>query len=461
MPALRLEAQQEVTLDTGSDTVSVQLFFRQGQSVLDLNYRGNRRSLQDFVEHMSRIPKDAVTYDESGRKRITSIQAINIFAGASPEGSSTFNLELSRKRAESIRSVLARRLPGYTDLFVVKAVGVDWQGLRRMAAADPELPGRDSVLHILDNVPEWVTVDGKVVDGRKRRLMELDGGEPWRYMERKFFGELRGAGGRIFSEIETVVLNLEPAIPLSTPLADMPPLAGVRTVRPAPVPIEIRPPFYMSVRTNMLYDAALIPNIGVEFHLDKGWTIGADWMYSWWRLERQHYYWRTYGGDLYVRKYFGKAAAEKPLTGHHLGIFGQILTYDFELGSRGQLADRWSWGASIEYGYALPVTRRLNIDFSLGVGYIGGEYKEYVPMDDHYVWQATRQRHWIGPTKIEVSLVWLIGRGNINWGKASQAERDRAALVRKAAANGKSIDMKLPKEKNKTKKQKGVKHEKK
>ena len=56
----------------------------------------------------------------------------------------------------------------------------------------------------------------------------------------------------------------------------------------------------------------------------------------------------------------------------------------------------------------------LNIDFSIGLGYMGGEYKEYLPQDGHYVWQSTKRRHWIGPTKAEISLVWLIGRGNTN-----------------------------------------------
>ena len=45
---------------------------------------------------------------------------------------------------------------------------------------------------------------------------------------------------------------------------------------------------------------------------------------------------------------------------------------------------------------------------------MGGEYKEYLPQDGHYVWQSTKRRHWIGPTKAEISLVWLIGRGNTN-----------------------------------------------
>ena len=54
------------------------------------------------------------------------------------------------------------------------------------------------------------------------------------------------------------------------------------------------------------------------------------------------------------------------------------------------------------------------MDFTVGIGYLGGEYKEYLPIDNCYVWQATKHRHWFGPTKAEVSLVWLLGRGNYN-----------------------------------------------
>ena len=68
----------------------------------------------------------------------------------------------------------------------------------------------------------------------------------------------------------------------------------------------------------------------------------------------------------------------------------------------------------MEYGYSLPVANRLNIDFTLGVGYWGGKYYEYTPLDGHYVWKATKNRHWFGPTKAEISLVWLLGRGNSN-----------------------------------------------
>ena len=135
-------------------------------------------------------------------------------------------------------------------------------------------------------------------------------------------------------------------------------------------------------------------------------------MYAWWKSDRKHNYWRIYGGDVELRRWFGRRAVEKPFSGHHVGLYGQIVTYDFELGGKGYLGDKWSYGGGVAYGYSLPVGHRFNVDFTLGMGYLGGSYKEYIPLDGHYVWQTTKNRRWFGPTKAGISLVWLIGRGN-------------------------------------------------
>lgn len=185
---------------------------------------------------------------------------------------------------------------------------------------------------------------------------------------------------------------------------------------------KVEKPFYMGLNTNMLFDAALVPNLGVEFHLGKNWSIAANYMHAWWSKDSKHRYWRIYGGDVNLRWWFGKRAHEKPLTGHHLGAYVQAITYDFEWGGKaymagepgGSIFNRAHIGYGIEYGYSLPVARRLNLDFTLGVGYIGGRVYEFEPDGGKYLWTSTKDRSWIGPTKLEVSLVWLIGRGNTN-----------------------------------------------
>ena len=106
--------------------------------------------------------------------------------------------------------------------------------------------------------------------------------------------------------------------------------------------VKMNKPFNMDVRTNIIYDALLISNVGVEFDLGKRWTVAANAMYGWWNNDRSHWYWRAYGGDVALRKWLGKAARRKALTGHHVGVYGQIFTYDFETGGRG-LHGRQAW----------------------------------------------------------------------------------------------------------------------
>lgn len=191
---------------------------------------------------------------------------------------------------------------------------------------------------------------------------------------------------------------------------------------PSPDVSAILPNRYMSLQTNMLYDIAALPSIAFEYYFGKNITAAVHWTYGWWDNDRKHRYWRAYGGDITARYWFGKAATIKPLTGHHAGAYFQTLIYDFEFGGKGYLSGRpgaslWQRGnyaVGVEYGYSLPVGRHFNIDFSIGIGYMWGRYYEYTPLDGHYVWQATRRQRYFGPTKAEISLVWLLGRGNVN-----------------------------------------------
>lgn len=171
----------------------------------------------------------------------------------------------------------------------------------------------------------------------------------------------------------------------------------------------------LALKTNLLYDAVLIPNVGVEVSLGKQWTASADWFYTWFSSDSRHRYWQGYGGYLTVRRYFANhSTLNTPHstfpTGHHLGAYVLGMTYDVEWGGRGYQADHFGFGAGVEYGYAMPIGSQLLLDFSIGIGFQDGEYKEYEPVGDRYVWQATRQRHWFGPTKAEVTLKWVLGK---------------------------------------------------
>ena len=161
--------------------------------------------------------------------------------------------------------------------------------------------------------------------------------------------------------------------------------------------------------TNLLYDALLTPNIGVGVYLGKK-------MYAWWSNRGQRRYWRIYGGDLELRMQLGHGRSGNPLSGHHVGLYFSIVTYDFQFGRShtGVMGDKFNYAAGISYGYSLPLNRRLSLDFSAGIGYAWGKYMKQRLIDDHDVWLSTHRRRWFGPTRAEVCLTWLLGRGNMN-----------------------------------------------
>jgi len=173
----------------------------------------------------------------------------------------------------------------------------------------------------------------------------------------------------------------------------------------------------IAIKSNIAYDALATPNVGVEVNLGKHWTAGVNGMCAWWSKESQHKYWRVWGGDVYSRWWFGKKAQQEDFTGHHVGVYAGVITYDIKLkeSGTGQIAYPFNWYVGAEYGYSFHLANHLRLDCSLGLGYMGGQYKTYESLpvssftdDYHKVWKETRQRKYWGSTKAEISLVYVI-----------------------------------------------------
>lgn len=396
-----------------SEKDSVKVHFRVSDTHIDPAFNGNGATLDSIFR---KLTSDSLS--EPSRRLIS----VKVTGAASPEGSVEFNRMLSEKRADAIFEQFRTRglLPDSVASF--EFIGRDWVGLQSQAEADSNIPYRKEVITLLNRINSKNPPAHPVAE-----LKAIHEGVPYSYLLSNLFPDLRAS--RLTVEYERIFPPIRiPDLPIESPTSS---IYVTGDVLPLPVALgEVKQcrPFYMALKTNMLYDALLLPNIGAEFYVGKNISLTADWMYGWWDRDRTHYYWRAYGGNLGARWWFGKAAHEKPLTGHHLGLFAGVVTYDFELGKggimggipRGTLWDRCNFISGLEYGYSLPVTRRLNIDFSIALGYMGGRYLKYEPKYGFYIWQSTHRLHWFGPTKAEISLVWLIGCDNWNRSKGGR-----------------------------------------
>lgn len=371
------------------DSLRTTIYFRPGYSLLELSYRDNAANMKALTQGIQTIKGNPCVQ----------LQHIRILSAASPEGNSALNKRVAKRRGERLRDYLKETLVLPDSIFTVSSAGEDWQGLASLIAKE-KTPWRNKALQIIRHTPEWVTRNGKVVDGRKRQLQNLDGGKAWKYMLDNHFYTLR-TGAVVVCEVKTLAAE-------STPSA-----AEASQEQARPESASQQSASYFALKSNLLYDALLVPNLALEASIGSGWTLGAGGMLAWWSKDAKHRYWRIYGGDLEIRKYFGTLSKSKPLQGHHLGIYGDFLTYDFEFGAKGYQS-KATYAAGIKYGYSHPIANRLNLDFALGIGYLHSNYKTYVPRDGCYVYQETKKQKWLGPTQAEISLVWLLGKGNTN-----------------------------------------------
>ena len=383
------------------DSLRTTIYFRPGYSLLELSYRDNAANMKALTQGIQTIKGNPCVQ----------LQHIRILSAASPEGNSALNKRVAKRRGERLRDYLKETLVLPDSIFTVSSAGEDWQGLASLIAKE-KTPWRNKALQIIRHTPEWVTRNGKVVDGRKRQLQNLDGGKAWKYMLDNHFYTLR-TGAVVVCEVKTLAAESTPSAAEASLEQARSEQARLESASQQSAPQAPPGASYFALKSNLLYDALLVPNLSLEASIGSGWTLGAGGMLAWWSKDAKHRYWRIYGGDLEIRKYFGTLSKSKPLQGHHLGIYGDFLTYDFEFGAKGYQS-KATYAAGIKYGYSHPIANRLNLDFALGIGYLHSNYKTYVPRDGCYVYQETKKRKWLGPTQAEISLVWLLGKGNTN-----------------------------------------------
>lgn len=388
-----------------TDTIGFSVFFKQGRSEIDLNYRENAHNLFSFADTITALQDDP----------LANIKYVYVEGAASPEGASDYNQSLSERRTQSIKRWLTDNTPLTDSQIQTGSIGVDWEGLTQMIG-ETEWAYRDTVLSIIKNTPVWVVKRGKVVDSRKKRLMDLEGGRPWRWMLDSIYPELRQGG----ADVKCYVIR----IPDPTVLRDTIHISRTDTVYigtpAAPEPrIALEPIF--AVRTNLLVP---FMNVGVEVPIGNRWSVGADWYYTWaWRkwfkdLDMTNCL-QMLAGGIDVRYWFGSRHTPERynrvnrLWGHSVGAYGYYGYYDFEYDYKGYQGEFTNIGLDYMYGARLGRRHGLRMELSIGIGYIHSKAREYnvfTAGGNAFRTGYVKNVNWIGPTKATISLVIPINR---------------------------------------------------
>ncbi|MBR7156981.1 MAG: DUF3575 domain-containing protein, partial [Bacteroidales bacterium] len=174
-----------------------------------------------------------------------------------------------------------------------------------------------------------------------------------------------------------------------------------------------------ALKSNLLYDALSLVNYSVELPLYKNkLSMVLYHQFPWWRWgEAKNEYclrFLSVGGEARwwflpkVHEATDRRIRRDKFTGHFLGVYSESGKYDFER-QRDICYQGEFWSAGLSYGYAMPIGKRLNMEFSISAGYASIAYRGYTPSEDYEIlWRdpdKVGRWHYFGPTKVQVSLV--------------------------------------------------------
>lgn len=87
------------------------------------------------------------------------------------------------------------------------------------------------------------------------------------------------------------------------------------------------------------------------------------------------------------------------------------MIYDFQLKEESGIRGKYYMTSGLSCGYARRITGHFAIECSLGIGYLTTEYCKYTSYKGELVRTNGGHFHFVGPTKVAVSLVWHITAG--------------------------------------------------
>lgn len=169
----------------------------------------------------------------------------------------------------------------------------------------------------------------------------------------------------------------------------------------------------VAVKTNLLYDATLTANLGLEFGLAPKWSFDLSGNYKSWDINDR--VWKHWMAQPELRYWFCDRFA-----GHFLGVHGIVGQFNWGnfkhasdfLGTpfsslKEHRAQGWGVGAGVAYGYTWVLNRHWNIEAELGLGFIHTWYDVYECKDCGRRIATDRHHTYYGPTKAAINLVYV------------------------------------------------------
>ena len=168
----------------------------------------------------------------------------------------------------------------------------------------------------------------------------------------------------------------------------------------------------LALKTNLLYDATLTANAGLEFGLAPRWSFDLSGNYNGWSVDGhkwKHWLVQPEGRYWFCDRFAGHFIGLHALGGeYNFGNFDTGLSFlgtDYSV-----FADHrhqgWYVGAGIAYGYSFILSRHWNLELELGLGYVYTRYDVFQCEGCGRKIEEDKSHNYVGPTKLAVNLVY-------------------------------------------------------
>lgn len=170
----------------------------------------------------------------------------------------------------------------------------------------------------------------------------------------------------------------------------------------------------VAVKSNLVSDAFLNPNLGVEIGVAPKWTLDVSGQFNLWTLsnDRRWKHWLAQPEIRYwfCQKYFGHFVGAHLLGGQY-NIGGLKGLHDF-LGLQLSRLDKvrfqgWFAGAGVAYGYTWILNRHWNFEAEIGVGYVYRRYDVFPCAHCGTKLESGKSRNYVGPTKAALNIIYV------------------------------------------------------
>ena len=178
----------------------------------------------------------------------------------------------------------------------------------------------------------------------------------------------------------------------------------------------------VAMKTNALYWATATPNLGMEFAMSDRWTFELEGGYNPWNLDTNN--------NMKVKHWLVSPEFRywfcNSFQGHFIGINANYTQFNIgglpqgmpnlfvNLNTEVPMPDLsvariqgWAVGAGLTYGYAFPIARRWNMEFTVGYGWWYTQYDQFESRKCGLFQQAVA-RHALGPATAGISFIYMI-----------------------------------------------------